>query len=110
MGHLRYLAVISFIAICAIGVNFGFRLRILKSWKALILTQVSILAIYLSWDFWAILNKHWFFDPKQILNIDALPNVPIEEVLFFIVVPLVTILSYQSLLKLTGWNRKGEDL
>ncbi|MBC7464310.1 MAG: lycopene cyclase domain-containing protein [Actinobacteria bacterium] len=100
---------IAFIAICAMGVNFGFRLHILKSWRVLILTQVSILAIFLSWDYWAISSKHWYFDAKQILNFYVFPSVPIEEVLFFMVVPLVTILSYLSLLKLTGWNRKGED-
>jgi lycopene cyclase domain-containing protein len=106
MSHLSYLAVIAAVLICAFGVNLGFRLRISKRWRELLLTEIAILVAYLSWDTWAIAKKSWFFDPHQILNFDLLPKVPVEEVLFFITVPLMVILSYQALLKLTGWSQE----
>lgn len=109
MTHLAYLAVIAFVAICAVGVNLGFGLRIGKRWRELLLTELFIVIIYLSWDTWAIAQKNWFFDTHQIVNIDILPKVPIEELLFFIVVPLTIILSYQALLKLTGWEKKKTE-
>lgn len=108
MSHISYLAVIAFVLICAIGVNLGFGLRIGRQWRELLLTELAILVIYLSWDSWAIAKKSWFFDARQIVNVDPLPKVPIEEVLFFIIVPLMIILTYQALLKLTGWN-SGRD-
>jgi len=108
VNHFGYLVVIAFIALCALGVNLGFHLKILRRWPELLLTEFSIIVIYLSWDTWAIAKNNWFFDTHQILNIDVLPKVPLEELLFFIIVPLTTILTYQALLKLTGWNRKGE--
>lgn len=106
MTHLSYLAVIAFVTICALGINLGFGLRIGKRWRELILTESAIVIIYLSWDTWAIAKKNWFFDTHQIVNINVLPKVPLEELLFFIVVPLTIILSYQALLKLTGWSQK----
>jgi len=109
MTHLSYLAVIVFVAICAFSINWGFGLRIGKRWRELILTEFAIVIIYLSWDTWAIAKKNWFFDTHQIVNIDVLPKVPLEELLFFIVVPLTIILSYQALLKLTGWSQKGRE-
>ena len=109
MTHLSYMAVIAFVSICALGVNFAFRLRIARHWRELLLTQFAILVIYLSWDTWAIAKKNWFFDTHQIVNVDVLPKVPLEELLFFIVVPLTIILSYQALLKLTGWEQKGRE-
>lgn len=109
MTHLAYLAVIAFVAICAVGVNLGFGLRIGKRWRELLLTELFIVIIYLSWDTWAIAQKNWFFDTRQIVNIDILPKVPLEELLFFIVVPLTIILSYQALLKLTGWEKKKTE-
>ena len=109
MTHLAYLAVIAFVAICAVGVNLGFGLRIGKRWRELLLTELFIVIIYLSWDTWAIAHKNWFFDTRQIVNIDILPKVPLEELLFFIVVPLTIILSYQALLKLTGWEKKATE-
>ncbi len=104
MSHISYLAVILFVLICAFGVNLGFGLRIAKRWRELLFTQGAILVIYLTWDTWAIAKKSWFFDHHQTINLDLLPKVPIEEVLFFITVPLMVILSYQALLKLTGWK------
>ena len=109
VNHLEYLAVIAFVSLCAFGVNLGFRLRILRRWRELFLTQLSIVVIYLTWDTWAIAHKNWFFDTHQIINVDVLPKVPLEELLFFIVVPLTVLLSYQALLKLTGWQQDGES-
>ncbi len=109
MTHLSYLAVIAFVALCALGINLGFRLRIGRYWRELFLTQFAIVIIYLSWDTWAIAKKNWFFDPHQIVNLNVLPKVPLEELLFFIVVPLTIILSYQTLLKLTGWSQEGSQ-
>jgi len=102
--HLSYLVVILFVALCAVSVNFGFRLRLGSRWRELLQTEMMILAIYLSWDTWAIAKKSWFFDHHQIVNIDVLPKVPVEEFLFFLVVPIMTILSYLALVKLTGWT------
>ncbi|MEI6407390.1 MAG: lycopene cyclase domain-containing protein [Actinomycetes bacterium] len=109
MSHLSYLVVITFVAICAFSINLGFRLHIGKQWRNLIRTQIVIVIIYLSWDAWAIAKKSWFFDARQIVNFDVLPKVPVEELLFFIVVPLTIILSYLSLLKITGWNQKRDE-
>ena len=109
MRHFAYLAVIIFVAICALGINLGFRLKSFKLFPALAKTQIAILVIYLSWDSWAIARDNWFFDKRQILDIDLLPKVPIEEVLFFIVVPLATIFSYQALLKLTRWKTARDE-
>jgi len=112
VAHLSYLAVILFVALCAVSVNFGFRLRLGGYWRELLQTQLVILAIYLSWDTWAIAKKSWYFDHHQIINFDVLPKVPVEEFLFFLVVPVMTILSYLALLKLTGWKSQeaADDL
>ena len=108
MTHFSYLVVIAFISLCALGVNFGFRLTLGKYWRELLQTELVILVIYLSWDTWAIAKKSWFFDHRQIVNVDVLPKVPVEELLFFLVVPVMTILSYKALLKLTKWTPPGE--
>ena len=38
-----------------------------------------------------------------------LGKLPIEEVLFFIIVPMMSILTYLALTKLTGWGKAKED-
>ena len=110
MDNLHYAYVLIFIAICAVGVNFGFKLHFSKKLKLFLLTDSLILVIYLIWDFWAVSKGSWFFDSNQILGIMLLGKLPIEEVLFFIIVPLMTVLTYLALTKLTGWGRENEEM
>ncbi len=110
MENLHYSYVLIFIATCAVGVNFGFRLKFSKRLKLFLLTDSLILVLYLIWDFWAISKGSWFFDPDQILGIMLLGKLPIEEFLFFIIVPLMTVLTYLALIKLTGWGKEKEEI
>ena len=109
MENLHYAYVLIFIAICAVGVNFGFRLQFSKKLRLFLLTDSLILFIYLIWDFWAVSKGSWFFDPNQILGIMLLGKLPIEEVLFFIIVPMKTVMTYMALTNLTGWGKTKED-
>ena len=104
MSHLNYLGVLAFIALCAVGVNFGFRLRISKQWRTFLLADSIIILIYVTWDIWAASRKSWYFDDKQILGAKLFGILPIEELLFFILVPLMVVLSYQSLQKIIVWR------
>ncbi len=109
MENLHYSYVLIFISICAIGVNFGFRLQFSKKLKLFLLTDSLILVVYLIWDFWAISKGSWFFDADQILGVMLLGKLPIEEFLFFIIVPLMTVLTYLALIKLTGWQKLTDE-
>jgi lycopene cyclase domain-containing protein len=60
------------------------------------------------WDFSAVSKGSWFFDSNQILGIMLFGKLPIEEVLFFIIVPLMTVLTYLALVKLTSWGKAKE--
>ena len=110
MENLHYAFVLIFIAICAIGVNFGFKLQFSKKLRLFLLTDSLILVIYVIWDFWAVSKESWFFDSDQILGIMLLGKLPIEEVLFFIIVPMMTVLTYLALTKLTGWGKEKDEI
>jgi lycopene cyclase domain-containing protein len=107
--NLHYAYVLIFIAICAVGVNFGFKLQFSKKLKLFLLTDSLILVIYLIWDFWAVSKGSWFFDSNQILGIMLLDKLPIEEVLFFIIVPMMSVITYLALTKLTGWSKFSDE-
>ncbi len=109
MAHFHYLFVLAFIGICAIGVNVGFKLGITKKLKQFLLMDAVIIVVYLAWDIWAIFKKSWYFDGNQIIGINFFSRLPIEEILFFVIVPLMGVLTYLALLKLTGWEVPGKD-
>ena len=108
MAQFNYLMVLGFIGACAIFVNFGFRLRISSKWKLFLLTDAVILAIYLVWDFWAVSKGSWYFDPEQVIGLYIFSRLPIEEILFFIIVPLMVVLTYLALVKLSRPSSKAK--
>jgi lycopene cyclase domain-containing protein len=102
--HLHYCLVLLFILTCGVGVNLAFRVHMLRYWKNFIFVDSIILVIYLLWDTWAIYKTNWYFDSKQILSQLVILKVPIEEILFFIVVPFTSIVTYLSLQRISGWG------
>jgi len=111
VGHFHYLFVLAFIGTCAVGVNSGFRLGISKKIKQFLLMDAVIVVVYLAWDIWAVVKKSWYFDSNQIIGINLFSRLPIEEILFFVIVPLMGVLTYLALLKIRGWDstRKSSD-
>jgi len=53
---------------------------------------------FITWDMFATWRGHWSFNPKYVVGIH-LGNLPIEEYLFFLVVPQGCILLWAALTK-----------
>lgn len=109
MENAHYSYVLLFITLCAIFVTLTFKIRVPNFWRVFFLTDVVVLLVYLAWDFWAISRRNWYFDQDQILGIYLFAKIPIEEMLFFIIVPLMTIITYLALQKLTGWRASHDS-
>jgi lycopene cyclase domain-containing protein len=109
VAHFHYFFVLAFIGFCAVGVNLGFRIRIASKLQQFLLVDALIMVLYLSWDVWAVSKKSWYFDSTQIIGLQLFGRLPIEEVLFFVIVPLTGVLTYLALLKLTGWGERQES-
>jgi len=104
MHRLQYLGVLLFIGACGAGVNYFFRTGFRNKWRIFLITDGLVLILYTAWDSWAIYKRNWYFDPHQILGLKIFLSIPIEEVLFFIVVPFTTVATFLALKKLTGWE------
>lgn len=106
MEQFHYLYVLAFIAFCAVAVSLAFRLRVPRFWRNFLITDLSILIIYLNWDYWAIQKDNWNFDSEQILGFYLFGGIPVEEVLFFIIVPLMTVIVYVTLMKIIKYVKE----
>ena len=69
---------------------------VLRRWKRVLLSILPISSLFLIWDAYAIAQGHWFFNRDRILGIFGPFNIPLEEFLFFIVVPLAAILTIEA--------------
>jgi lycopene cyclase domain-containing protein len=55
------------------------------------------------WDLYAIHAGHWTFDPEQTLGVELPGGLPLEEMLFFVVVPVCAVLAYEAVRTVRGW-------
>lgn len=95
-GQWSYLAILGFVVVASFWLEFAFRLRVLRDPKRLLKTLAFTLPLFVLWDAFAIAQGHWFFDPKQVTGIVGPLNVPLEEYLFFIVVPIAALLTLEG--------------
>ena len=98
MKHLGYLAMLLFTLFGSLWLEFIFHLGVLKQLKRLALTIIPVAIIFISWDVAATRLNDWGFDPRQTLDLKPLLKLPIEEIAFFLIVPLAAILTIEAVL------------
>ncbi len=76
--------------------SFYSPLKFYTNIKPIIKSILLILLIFGSWDIFATLRGHWQFDKDAVYGLRII-NLPLEEVLFFIVIPFCCIFSWEVL-------------
>ena len=68
-------------------------------------------AVFLVWDAVAIARGDWSFSPEYVTGLELPFAVPVEELAFFVVVPLCTLLTFEAVRRLLrgGPARRGRD-
>jgi len=80
------------------------KVRVLVRWKRWLKSILPIAFLFILWDAYAISRKHWHFDSNQILGIYGPFHIPLEEYLFFLVVPIAAIMSLEAVRRVkTQW-------
>lgn len=67
-----------------------------------------VLLVLAAWDVVAILRGHWSFHPEATTGVLIGGVLPIEEVLFFVAIPLCALLTYEAVRgHAERWSRDG---
>jgi lycopene cyclase domain-containing protein len=95
LPHWSYVAMLAFCLIGTLPLVPAFRLPVLRQPRRLLLTVLLAGAPFLLWDVYATHAGHWSFDAAQTLS-PRVAGLPLEEVAFFVVIPLVSVLTYEA--------------
>ena len=96
MSHLAYLFVLAGCLAAALWLEPVLRVNVLRRWRRLLLTVLPVAAVFVAWDLAAIAAGHWHFDRRQITGVLLPGHLPLDEVLFFLVVPVCAILGFEA--------------
>lgn len=104
MRHLAYLAVLAFCLLGTLPLEVWLGVRVYRRPRRLLLTLLPVVAVFYLWDVYAIAADHWSFDPAQTVGLVLPGGVPVEELLFFVVVPTCAVLASEAVRRVKGWR------
>jgi lycopene cyclase domain-containing protein len=99
------LAYVGVLALCLLGtlpLELWLGVAVYRQWRRLLLTLLPVLVVFLAWDLYAIAHGDWRFDRGQTLGVVLPGSVPLEELLFFVVVPICSLLALEAVSKVRG--------
>ena len=102
--HWSYVAMLAFCLAGTLPLVAAFRLTVLRQPRRLLLSILVAGTPFLLWDLYATAAGHWWFDEDQTLPW-RVADLPLEEVAFFVVIPLVAVLTFESVKVVRGGRR-----
>lgn len=108
MRHLGYVAMLAFCVVGTLPLELYLRVGVYRRARRLALTLLPVLPLFLAWDVYAVSRGHWTFDRSQLLGVALPGGLPVEEVAFFVVVPLAAVLTLEAVRAVRGW-RVGDE-
>ena len=96
MRHLTYLAVLAGCLAAALWLEPVLKVNVFRRGRRLVLAVLPVAIVFVLWDLAAIAAGHWRFDPRQTTGILFPGGLPLDEVLFFVVVPVCAVLGFEA--------------
>lgn len=95
LSHWSYVAMLAFCLAGTLPLIPAFGLRVLRQPGRLLLTVLAAGTPFLVWDLYATRAGHWWFDAAQTFPW-RVAGLPWEEIGFFVVIPLASVLTFES--------------
>jgi lycopene cyclase domain-containing protein len=94
---MTYLLVMAGCVVVTLPLELVLRARVYARWRRVVLTLLPVLAVFVTWD---VLSIHAGFWSYRHLTGARIGNLPIEELVFFVVVPVCSVLTFEAVRRL----------
>ncbi|MGY1619804.1 lycopene cyclase domain-containing protein [Geodermatophilus sp. SYSU D00691] len=104
MGHLTYLALLAGCLLVTAPLEVFLRTRVYARWRRLLVALAPGFVVFVAWVLYAIAQGHWDYSDARTLGVRLPGGIPVEEVLFFVVVPVCAVLALEAVRRVTRWD------
>ena len=105
MDHLQYLGLM----LACLGVTLPLELLIgVRVWRQPVRTAKAIapaFVAFVAWDLWATRRGMWSFDDRYTIGVRLPGGMVVEELVFFLVVPICALLTLEAVRELAARRR-----
>ncbi len=95
MRQLSYLAVLAGCLLGTLPLELVLVTRVYPRWRRLLAALAPGLVLGVAWDEYAVRHGQWHFDGRYLVGV-RIAGLPLEEVLFFVVIPTCAVLTLEA--------------
>jgi lycopene cyclase domain-containing protein len=70
--------------------------RVYRRFRALLFAVIPVVLVFSLWDIIGIARRHWSYNPRFVTGLRLVFHMPVEELAFFIVIPICALLTYEA--------------
>jgi lycopene cyclase domain-containing protein len=84
-----------------------FGARVYRRFKLMVLALLPVVLIFAVWDIVGIVREHWDYNPAYVTGVQLVFAMPLEELVFFLVIPICGLLTYEAVGQVLARVRRG---
>ncbi len=105
MDRYQYAILLVGCLVLTLPLEFFFGARVWRQPRRLLAAVVPVVVIFGTWDAWSIARGHWTFSERLTTGVKLPFNLPVEEVLFFVAIPICGLLTFGAVRNVLGEKR-----
>ncbi|MGH9024664.1 MAG: lycopene cyclase domain-containing protein [Acidimicrobiia bacterium] len=105
MDHFQYLLLMGACLVLTLPLELVLGARVWRQPRRLTLTLAPAVGVFVIWDAFAIARGHWTYAARYVTGLELPGSLPIEELVFFVVIPICGLLTLEAVRNLLGENR-----
>ncbi|MFP5319783.1 MAG: lycopene cyclase domain-containing protein [Acidimicrobiia bacterium] len=114
LDRFQYLILMGGCLLITLPLEFVLGARVWRRPKRLVKSLAVPVAIFMAWDWFAVSRDHWDYNPRYVTGWELPGNLPVEELVFFIAIPICCLLTLEAVgrvlrgeVRLPRWRRDG---
>jgi lycopene beta-cyclase len=96
VDHYQYLLVLAACLIVTLPLEFLVGSRLWRQPRRLAIAIAPPLVAFSGWDVAAIAGHEWRYNARYVTGLELPGHLPVEEVAFFVVVPMCALLTFEA--------------
>jgi lycopene beta-cyclase len=102
VDRFQYLILMGLCLLITLPLEFVLGARVWRRPRRLATALLPAFAVFVSWDLWASATGTWGFDEQYTIGVTLPGGMVIEELVFFLVVPICGLLTLEAVRIILG--------
>lgn len=82
--------------VLTLPLEFVLGARVYRRFRSLLYALVPVVVVFSVWDIIGIVREHWSYNPRYVTGVRLIFDMPLEELVFFVVIPVCGLLTYEA--------------